>query len=261
VKAIAKQLNADSAPSPRAQCGRSQSWAPSSVRAVLHRPLYRGEIVWAQTAKRDQWGGKRQASRPEADWIRRPAPALRIVSDDEWNAAHARQAAARKVYMKTNGGQVFGRPPLANPSRHLLTNLALCGCCGGTLYVLSRSHGAHRKRFYGCSGFHERGICGNRADVPRGDADEILIEALLDDVLDDGLLGDSVDEALRLLQGNNPADRIAAVEREIGTVEQERNRLVTAIATGGQLDGLLLAAAGARSAEAGAGVPPGTDAV
>jgi hypothetical protein len=46
---------------------------------------------------------------------------------------------------------------------------------------------------------------------------------------------------LRLLQDNNPADRIAAVERELGTVEQERNRLVTAIATGGQLDGLLLA--------------------
>jgi DNA invertase Pin-like site-specific DNA recombinase len=52
VKAIAKMLNADSAPSPRAQCGRSQSWAPTSVREALHRDVYRGEIIWNQTKKR-----------------------------------------------------------------------------------------------------------------------------------------------------------------------------------------------------------------
>jgi len=79
--------------------------------------------------------------------------------------------------MKGTGGQTFGRPALGNHSRHLLTNLALCGCCGGTLYVVSRSHGLSRKRFYGCSGHHERGICDNRADVPMLDADEIVIEA------------------------------------------------------------------------------------
>ena len=42
VKAIAKRLNEAGTPSPRAQQGRSQSWAPSSVREVLFRPLYRG---------------------------------------------------------------------------------------------------------------------------------------------------------------------------------------------------------------------------
>ena len=49
VKAIAKRLNAEGAPSPRAQRGRSQTWAPSSVRAVLYRPVYRGDLVWGQT--------------------------------------------------------------------------------------------------------------------------------------------------------------------------------------------------------------------
>ena len=39
------------------------------------------------------------------------------------------------------------------------------------------------------------------ADVPMVDADDIVIEALLDDVLDPRMLEDSVDEALRLLQG------------------------------------------------------------
>src|SRR5215204_3794877 len=48
IKAIAKKLNAEGAPSPRAQQGRSQVWAPTSVREVLYRPLYRGELVWGQ---------------------------------------------------------------------------------------------------------------------------------------------------------------------------------------------------------------------
>src|SRR4051812_6807326 len=39
IKAIAKRLNAEGAPSPRAQRGRSQTWAPSSVRAVLFRDV------------------------------------------------------------------------------------------------------------------------------------------------------------------------------------------------------------------------------
>ena len=41
--AIAKRLNAEAAPAPRAQQGRPNAWAPSSVRAVLYRELYRGE--------------------------------------------------------------------------------------------------------------------------------------------------------------------------------------------------------------------------
>ena len=141
--------------------------------------------------------------------------------------------------MKATGGQAFGRPPLGNPSRHLLTNLAQCGACGGPLQVVSRSHGASRKRLYGCSGHHERGICTNRADVPMGDADEIVIEALLDDVLDETILTDGIDEAVRQLQGDDVADRVQAIEAQLADITRQRDRLVAAIAAGGQLPGLL----------------------
>jgi Recombinase len=67
VKGIAKRLNDHGAPSPRAQQGRSQTWAPKSVRAVLYRPLYRGEIVWRRTQKRDQWGRKHSTARGRLD--------------------------------------------------------------------------------------------------------------------------------------------------------------------------------------------------
>jgi hypothetical protein len=240
VKAIAKRLNADGAPSPRAQLGRSRTWAPTSVRDVLYRPAYRGELVWGQTAKRNKWGRHHQSSRPEGEWIRREAPELRIISEDEWQA-HARLTAARAIYFKGTKGHAFGRPALGNPSKYLLTNLALCGCCGGSLKARSRTHGNGRKHFYGCASYHERGrtVCGNGADVPMVDADDIVIEALLDDVLDASILEDSVAEGLRLLLGEANEDRTAIIERELATVEQERSRLVAAIAAGGQLDALV----------------------
>src|SRR4029450_13170456 len=67
--AITKTLNAEGVPTPRPQQGRPVGWVSSSVRAVLNRPLYRGEIVWNQTKKRNSWGQKQQAERPESDWL------------------------------------------------------------------------------------------------------------------------------------------------------------------------------------------------
>jgi site-specific DNA recombinase len=58
VRTIAKRLNADGVPAPRAQQGRPVAWAPSTVWEVLRRRLYRGEIVWNQSRKRDAWGRK-----------------------------------------------------------------------------------------------------------------------------------------------------------------------------------------------------------
>jgi len=64
LKAMTKILNEEGAPSPRAQQGRSQSWAPSSVREALFRSTYRGVIVWNQSRKRNKWGQHHQIARP-----------------------------------------------------------------------------------------------------------------------------------------------------------------------------------------------------
>ncbi len=245
MKAIAKRLNAEGAPSPRAQQGRSQSWAPSSVRTVLFRDLYRGVITWNQTRKRNQWGQKQQTRRPEDEWVRIPAPHLMIVTDEVWEAAHARLDAARAVYLKGTGGQRFGRPPVGSSSKYLLTNLAQCGCCGSSLKVRTRSHRHFRAKFYGCSGYHDRGrtICSNGVDIPMEDANGIVLEALLDEVLTPDVLDESVEHALQILMGGekqSEADR-RRLEQQMRRVEGERERLVEAVATGGELGSLLSA--------------------
>jgi site-specific DNA recombinase len=68
LRSIAHQLNDDGAlaPLPR-RAGRPRGWAPSSIREILYRRLYRGQLVWNRTKKRDQWGVKRSQARPECE--------------------------------------------------------------------------------------------------------------------------------------------------------------------------------------------------
>src|SRR5690606_23637097 len=78
---LTKTLNAEGHPAPRAQQGRPRAWAPSSVRAVLLRPLYAGRIVWNQTRKRDAWGRSKRRERPPTEFVTVECPELRIVDD------------------------------------------------------------------------------------------------------------------------------------------------------------------------------------
>jgi site-specific DNA recombinase len=95
VKVIAKTLNAEGAPSPQPVKGRPRGWAPSSVRAVLYRRTYLGEIRYGMTAKRDRWGQRRYHKRPATEWLSVDQPAWRIVTDAQWEAAHRRLQAAQ----------------------------------------------------------------------------------------------------------------------------------------------------------------------
>jgi hypothetical protein len=72
------------------------------------------------------------------------------------------------------------------------------------------------------------------------EGDDIVVEALLDGVLDQSILSDSVDEALRLLQGGPDASTaLERLEHELATVARERSRLLAAIAGGETVAGLL----------------------
>jgi len=58
---------------------------------------------------------------------------LRLVSDDVWTRAHARLAATRGDYLRSQGGRGDGRPELDNP--YLLSGFTACADCGRPLRV------------------------------------------------------------------------------------------------------------------------------
>jgi site-specific DNA recombinase len=173
---ITKTLNAEGVPAPRPQLGRPHAWATSSGRAVLRRPLHRGEVVWNQSRKRDRWGQHRPHARPEAEWMRTPAPELRVVSEELWTRAHT-QLEGRTAQFTGSGAY--------SESRYLLSGLARCALCGGGFASQSRTHGKQLVKFYACTSHWKRGreVCGNglvgRMDLIDGE----VLATLRDDVL------------------------------------------------------------------------------
>jgi site-specific DNA recombinase len=232
---ITKTLNEEGALAPRAQRGRPIAWAGSSVREVLLRPLYRGEIVWNQTRKRDGWGQSNRTDRRSDDWITVAAPELRIVSPELWAASQARFNERQKKHSNA------GRGGLDVESRYLLSGFARCGTCGGGLSAHSRHHGGQRIHFYGCTSFWKRGakVCANNL-VGRMDViDAEVLATLQDDVCRPAVIEEAIRLALDELSPASVADRRGVLDAELVTVREECARLAEAIGQGGPLEALM----------------------
>jgi hypothetical protein len=245
VRTIAKSLNADHLPAPRAQQGRPTAWAPTSIRAVLYRDLYRGVDVWNKTKKRNAWGLERRSIKASADWISVEAPHLRVVSEGQWLAAHGRLEQTRQTYLRGTNGHLWGRPIDGHESKYLLTGLSRCGLCGGTLIVRSRSHGSKRAFFYACSSFHHRGktVCPNSLEMRLEEADEAIVLALGDELLDTDILEAAAARAVARV-ATPPADleaRRHQLETALTHAENALGRLTQAVAEGGAIGTLLQA--------------------
>lgn len=233
---IAKILNADRAVCPRPQQNRPAGWAPSSVREILNRPLYRGEIIWNQSRKRDRWGVQHQQPRPDQEWIRVPAPDLAIVSDALWRAAHTQMARQRERYSRTSA---HGAPPWSINGRYLLTGLLRCGVCGGGLEARSRPDAAGRSVFYGCAAYHRRGraVCTNRLTMPMDVADNAVLTAVESGILNGRILAAAVRRAAKRL--TDRPDSRQDTRRELATLDGELLNLTRAAAAGGDVPALV----------------------
>jgi len=233
---IAKALTEEGTPSPRGSArGR---WRGSTVREILYRDLYRGVITWNRTQKIYRKGKKSRRRRDPREWLTIPAPELRIIDDDLWNAAHARLAAAGGWFARMRtGGKLLGRPSFTD-SEHLLTGFTTCAVCGGSIVTEGRRHGSpgkrHVVRFYGCTTNRRSGpaACANRTVLRQ----EIFETAVLDDIA--RKLNDRVESAIdlalaRLRAGRDEhTERRGQLERELAQVDQRIQRGLDAILDG-----------------------------
>jgi site-specific DNA recombinase len=232
LRSIAIMLNDEGAlaPTPRRE-GRPRGWAPSSVRSVLYRDLYRGVLHWNRSTKRG-------VSRPESEWIETPVPNLRIVSDALWQSAHERLRGVREGYQRATGGVMHGRPLNGVESKYLLTGFAVCGCCNGSLHVRSRRSSEGRLHVYACTIHYYRHLCDNRALLPLRATEDAVLGSIAADILHP----EFVRRALRYAQAQlaTPAavDR-KAVTTELHAVEAQLINLTTAIRIGGDLPTLV----------------------
>lgn len=233
---IMKALNEEGLPAPRPQQGRPRGWVTSSVREVLLRPLYRGEIVWNQSRKRDAWGLANRSERQAEAWVRLAAPDLRMISEDLWRTAHKRFDERQRKH--TTSGR---RRPGDIDSPYLLSGFARCAVCGGGMAAHSRQHGGQRVFFYGCTSFWKRGakVCSNNLVARMDVLDNEVLATLQDDVCRPAAIEEAIRLALAELAPAKQDTRRQQLQTELATVQQEGGRLAAAIGAGGPLDALV----------------------
>lgn len=239
---IAHTLNADGTPCPRAQQGRVNGWCPSSVRSVLQRPLYRGEIVWGRAKKRGADGHVAPTNRPKSDWLHLPAPHLRIVPEKLAEAVDARFASMGARSLRQANGRLIGRPP-GEGSPYLLTGLLTCGVCGGGMEVLSHKSGRKRQFHYRCYVARRKGAacCTNNVPAPMLDADTAVLNTIRETILHPKVVERALAYAEEAILNDRAAGTEATVAAELASVEAAARRLTNAIATGGELAPLVAA--------------------
>jgi hypothetical protein len=177
------RLGARSAQTAYALDGRG--WAPSAIREMLRRELYRGRMVWNETRRVDRKGTWAKQRRPESERFTVDVPALRIIDDAQWKAAHDRLTRSRATYLRTAGGRLWGRPESGIESKYLLTGFVECASCGGGFHVLKRRNLQGLRTYYVCTFHRNRGdqVCANGMLAPMETADATVIEKLQADVL------------------------------------------------------------------------------
>ncbi len=131
-RAIARQLNAEGIPGPGAR-----PWGDTTIRGqaergtgILNNALYVGRLEWNRCSYvKDPRTGKRVARpNPQAKWERAAVPHLRIIDDALWNTVKARQEEVRLAVGRDAGGNALNR---AHRRKYLLSELLVCGSCGG----------------------------------------------------------------------------------------------------------------------------------
>jgi site-specific DNA recombinase len=221
-KSIAKALNAEGIPGPRA------AWSPSTIHGhvgrgtgILNNELYIGRRIWArQRFQKNPETGKRVAKpRPRSEVISKEVPELRIVADDLWQAAKARQAATRHT---VEAGIVRARRP-----KYLFSGLTKCGACGGGFNLSSHDQLV-------CFNARVRGTCSNMRSIKRQEVEARVLRAIQERLLEPGAFAEfcaGFTEELNRLRREHRV-KLSAAPREIASIDRRVQEILKVLLEG-----------------------------
>lgn len=227
---IADMLNQEGIAGPR-----GPSWDKSTIHGnpkrgtgILNNELYVGRRIWnRQEFRKDPRSGKRQA-RPnaEAEFQVAEVPDLRIVPQELWDAAKARQQSRT---LKRPDAKAWQR----RKPRFLFSGLIKCGCCGGGFSTVSEDR-------FGCSNSRNKGtsVCTNRTTIARQHIESQILDILTDHLMDPDLTKAFAEEyiAERNRLAATQTDDRAVKEKELAKVIKDQDLLVNALLAGTPAD-------------------------
>lgn len=231
---IAKALNEDRILPPH---GGNLGWCPTALRDILQRDLYRGVVLWNRTQVIQRGGTRKQRKRPESEWLRIDAPELRIISQVLWEQVEEHRARNKRAYLRGEGGRLISRPTGEDRrSAYLLSSIAKCVTCGGSIVAIKRtSKRRYTRTVYRCAYHHKRGsiVCSNNVEVRQDILDSAILHAM-NEALDERVLEASVAAALERIRNEQEKfpDQRVALERELSLIQTRLHHLVEMIANG-----------------------------
>ena len=226
-KQIAKTLNSEGVRGPQGSL-----WNPSTIHGnpkrgigMLNNELYVGRMVWnRQRFVKDPDTGKRLARlNPPTEWITKEVPELRVVSDELWQSAKARQASIQRKWSAKEPRRFnqFRRP------KYLFSGLTKCGECGAGFIVYSREH-------LGCFGARGRGTCTNRLTIPRQEVEERVLRALKDKLMRKDFFEEFCREFAKEMNRLRMEQRagLSGAKRDLERIKRDIQKVIEAIKAG-----------------------------
>jgi site-specific DNA recombinase len=224
---IAHDLNAQGIPAPS-----GRSWGASTIsgnaargNGILNNELYIGKNVWnRQRFIKDPDTGRRVPRHNDAtERVVKAVPELRIIDQELWDRVKERQETMRC----DTRPDVRARPCDRRRARYLLSGLIVCGACGGRYTKISAN-------LFGCAAARNKGaaVCANLKNVRRDRLEEIVLDALRDNLMNPELFKEFCAEYVREInrvRGDENARR-DRLRMELTQVERGLRRMVEAIA-------------------------------
>ena len=224
-RTIAHKLNAEGIPGP---AGRN--WGPSTIHGnrrrgtgILNNELYIGRLVWNRLRYvKDPDTGKRISRlNPESKWIVQEVPELRIIDQDHWDRAKARQSAL-EIEPKTRPS---GKPLVdRRRPRYLFSGLIRCGCCGGGFSMISQS-------LLGCSTARNKNTCDNRLTIKREAVEQRILTALRERLMEPALFAEFCREFTKEMNRlrMDASASLAGKRAELVRIERQLQKLLEAL--------------------------------
>ena len=221
-RAIAERLNVERICGPRGGLWKSSTITGGKKRGdgTLRNRLYNGELVHNRTSKMVEPLSRsvRIRSNETGTWAVQPVPELRIVEPDLWSRVQDQLDARTMI-----------QPQKQRRAKHLLSGLGQCGVCGAGWIRI-------RPGYWGCAGTRNGGGCANSRTISEDLFERRVLtgvqERLLDPEAVELFVREYHEESSRR-DRQEGRDR-ARLERKLGAAKRQMDRLVDAIADGGQ---------------------------
>lgn len=214
---IAFTLNQEGIPAPR-----GGHWSQSTINGnrkrgtgILNNELYIGKRIWNRQrfVKNPDTGKRLGRPNPEEEWSISAVPELRVINQDLWNSAKARQ---RDISRRTEEGKHYQR---AQRPKLLLSFLLKCGCCGGGFSKI-------RQDRYGCSTAKNKGTYDNTLTIRQDFLEDAVLTALQDNLLDENLAAAFCEEYTRHLNSLHSSrnSMVEKAQKERAKLDSDRSR-------------------------------------